>query len=60
MPKDLSDVLTEKTQVSFPVSKLWLYAISVVARCQGKNDLRVEIDGRLFREIFALRMKLSE
>jgi len=60
MPKDLSDVLTEKTQVSFPVSKLGLYAISVVARCQGKNDLRVEIDGRLFREIFALRMKLSE
>jgi len=51
MPQDLPDVLMEKTQVSFFVPKLGLYAISIAARCKGKNDLRIEIDGRIFREI---------
>lgn len=51
MPKDLPEVLTEKTQISFSVPKSGLYAISVTARCKGKNDLRVQIDERLFREI---------
>lgn len=51
MPEDLPEVLTEKTQVSFSVPKSGLYAISVTARCKGKNDLRVQIDERLFREI---------
>lgn len=51
MPKDLPNILTEKTQVSFAVPRLGLYAISITARCEGKNDLRVEIDGQLFREV---------
>ncbi|OGJ16806.1 MAG: hypothetical protein A2632_02065 [Candidatus Pacebacteria bacterium RIFCSPHIGHO2_01_FULL_46_16] len=51
MPKDLPDILTEKTQVSFSVPQLGLYAISITAGCKGRNDLRIEIDDRLFREI---------
>jgi hypothetical protein len=51
MAKDLPDILTEKAQLSFSVSKSGLYAISITARCTGHNDLRVEIDNRFFREI---------
>lgn len=51
MPGDLPSILTKKTEVFFPVSKLGLYAISIVGRCEGRNDLRLEIDGRFFREI---------
>lgn len=37
MTKDLPDILTEKTQVSFSVPKLGLYAISITARCKGRK-----------------------
>lgn len=51
MPEDFPKQITEKTQEKFAVSELGLYALSITARCKAKNYLRVEIDGRLFREI---------
>ncbi|MDA1317171.1 MAG: cell wall hydrolase [bacterium] len=51
MPEDLPKQIIKKTQVSFLVTKLGLYAISITARCKGKNDLKVEIDELSFREI---------
>jgi len=50
VPKDLPEKLTEEVQVSFLIPDSGLYSVSITARCRGKNDLRVEIDGRLFRE----------
>ncbi|PIR61518.1 MAG: hypothetical protein COY81_00930 [Candidatus Pacebacteria bacterium CG_4_10_14_0_8_um_filter_43_12] len=51
MAKGLPEILTETVQISFPISKSGLYAISITARCKDSSDLRVEIDNRLFREI---------
>ncbi|MFZ5376790.1 MAG: cell wall hydrolase [Patescibacteria group bacterium] len=51
MPEDFPQTITSKTQEKFTISESGLYAISITARCKGKNDLRVEIDNQLFREI---------
>lgn len=51
MPEDFPQTITSKTQTKFVIGELGIYAISITARCKGKNDLRVEIDNQLFREI---------
>lgn len=42
MPEDFPQIITTKTQEKFAISELGIYAISITARCKGKNDLRVE------------------
>jgi len=51
MPQDFPKKITAETQVKFEISKSGLYAISITARCNRKDDLRVEIDNQSFREI---------
>ncbi len=51
MPEDFPQTITSRTQEKFTLSESGLYAIRITARCKGKNDLRVEIDNQLFRDI---------
>lgn len=51
MPEDFPQTITSKTQEKFTISESGLYAISVTARCDKKDDLRIEVDAQLFREI---------
>ncbi|HOZ03225.1 MAG TPA: cell wall hydrolase [Candidatus Woesebacteria bacterium] len=51
MREDFPQTITAKTKVKFAISESGVYVISITARCKGKNDLRVEIDNQLFREI---------
>lgn len=62
MPFPAYKKLTEPFDYRFPIAESGVYAISIAARCQSGNqirkrggeDLRVEIDGRAFREIPAV------
>lgn len=40
MPKDSPKEFVEKTQIKFDINTPGLYAISVTARCKGKNGLK--------------------
>ncbi|MBU0978379.1 MAG: cell wall hydrolase [Patescibacteria group bacterium] len=48
---NFTNKLTENTQTIFAVNQFGLYAISITVRCRGSNDLKIEIDGRSFREV---------
>lgn len=50
MPEDFPQAITSRTQEKFTIGESGIYAISITARCNGKNDLRVEIDDQFFRE----------
>ncbi|PIY80448.1 MAG: hypothetical protein COY80_02845, partial [Candidatus Pacebacteria bacterium CG_4_10_14_0_8_um_filter_42_14] len=51
MPQYFPKKITTDTQVKFKISTSGLYTISVTARCNRKDYLRVEIDNQFFREI---------
>ena len=51
MPQDFPKTITQKTQVKFDISTPGLHAISITARCNKTDDLKVEIDDQFFREI---------
>ena len=51
MPEDFRQTISSKTPEKFTLGELGIYAISITARCNSKNDLRVEIDNQFFREI---------
>ncbi len=51
MPEDFPQTITSRTKEKFTLGESGIYAISITARCNGKNDLRVEIDNQFFREI---------
>lgn len=50
MPEDFPQTITSRTQEKFTLGESGIYAIYITARCNGKNDLRVEIDNQFFRE----------
>lgn len=50
MPKDFPQTITSRTQEKFTLGESGIYVIYITARCNGKNDLRVEIDNQFFRE----------
>lgn len=51
MPEDFPQTITSKTKEKFTLGESGIYAISITASCNRKNDLRVEIDNQFFREI---------
>lgn len=51
MSQDFTKIITIDTQVKFEISTSGLYAVKITARCNRKDDLRVEIDDQFFREI---------
>lgn len=51
MPEDFTQTITSKTQEKFTISESGLYAISITARCDKKDELRIEVDDQFFREI---------
>lgn len=50
MLENFSQIITSKISKKITASKSGLYAININARCGKKGDLRIEIDGRFFRE----------
>jgi len=51
MPEQIPKLISKETQFPFNIDKFGLYAISISAICSIKNDLRVEIDNKLLREL---------
>ena len=51
MPEQFPKKITNITKISFSVNKYGLYSIIITARCQQRQDLRVEIDNLKLREI---------
>ncbi len=51
MPEQFPKRIIKETVVNFSVAQSGLYSISIIARCQSKEDLRIEIDDIKFREI---------
>lgn len=49
--QNFPQVIKVKTQVKFKIRVSGLYAISITARCDKKEDLRIEVDDQFFREI---------
>ena len=47
----MSTKITKQSVIEFQVDSFGLYTIEIVARCDKKNDLKVEIDDIQFREI---------
>lgn len=45
MPEEFPTNIESDTQVGFTVDQFGLYAITVIASCEKKHDLRLEIDG---------------
>ena len=51
MPEQFPKKLTGNTEISFSVDRSGLYSVSIIARCKGKEDLRIEIDDLKLREL---------
>jgi len=51
MPEQFPKLINKETKIPFNIDKFGLYAISISASCSSENDLRVEIDGQLLREL---------
>ena len=51
MPEQFPKKIKGTTEISLAVDQSALYGVTITARCQGKHDLRVEIDALKLREI---------
>ena len=51
MPDQFPKKITNATKITFSVDNSGFYSIWVIARCNGRHDLRIEIDTLKLREI---------
>lgn len=51
MTKKLPDKITKDTRLGFSIDQSGFYAITITARCNRSNDLKIEIDNKKFREM---------
>ena len=51
MPDQFPKKITKSTSITFSIDQSGLYSISIIARCRGKEDLRIEMDDLKLREL---------